>query len=66
LICQLCQRDDACWLDQYTDRAICNTCCPDRSEAYGQAFVKILTPADVRRLQDREDRYHAGNGGERQ
>jgi hypothetical protein len=64
-MCQLCQHDEACWLDQYTDRAVCNACCPDRSADYGQAFVKILTPADVRRLQDREERYRAGCRGER-
>jgi hypothetical protein len=58
--CQRCHRGAASWLDTNRDEAVCNDCCPDRSEPYGMAFVAVLSRADAERLAGYADRRDGG------
>lgn len=51
--CQRCHREAAAWLDTYQDLALCDGCA-DRSDAYGMAFVTVLTRADAQRKSESE------------
>jgi hypothetical protein len=61
MVCQRCRRNEAAWLDEYADLAVCNGCCPSREEDYGAAFVRVLTQFDARRLAEK-DREQQGRG----
>jgi hypothetical protein len=62
MVCQRCRLASASWLDEYTDLAVCNRCCPSREQAYGMAFVRPLTHADAVRLSEREKEDQQGRG----
>jgi hypothetical protein len=65
MLCQHCRLATASWLDEYTDRAVCNRCCPSREQAYGMAFVRVLTHADAVRLAERDEQDQAARGEQR-
>jgi hypothetical protein len=60
MLCQRCGRVDASWLDEYLDQAVCNTCCPDRTDPYGMSFVRPLVRADAIRLSTQDRRRGGG------
>jgi hypothetical protein len=62
MVCQKCRLATASWLDEYTDRAVCNQCCPSREHAYGMAFVRPLTHADAVRLSQLDEQDQARRG----